>query len=326
MSLRVLDLFSGVGGFSLGLEACGMETVAFCERDPYASAVLRHWWPGVPVFSDVTRLSARALAARGVPAPDLICGGFPCQPYSVAGPQMGENDERHLWPEFARLVAELRPRWVLGENVPGIRGIAADAVLADLEASGYACWPLVVGAAHAAAPHPRQRVWFLACRLSDADSARLEVGRSSDTGGARPHRGADAVRVGWWTTEPDVGRVVAGIPYRVDRLRCLGNAVVPAVVAMIGRTILRLEALRRADDAGSVDGQPLRGERGADGVEPFVAAEAVRKGAIGPEQREALGPVVAAGDVADSVGGDDAMCHGGSLALCNEAVNRETII
>lgn len=167
--LRVLDLFSGIGGISYGLESTGgFETVAFCEVDPFCREVLAAHWPGVPIHDDV-----RSLSASAVGRVDAIVGGFPCQPFSVAGKQKAQADERHLWPEFARLIRELRPRWVVAENVPGIRTLAADEVLADLEAAGYSCWPLVVGADDVGAPHRRKRVWFVA-RLgpADGDSAR----------------------------------------------------------------------------------------------------------------------------------------------------------
>jgi DNA (cytosine-5)-methyltransferase 1 len=316
----VLDLFSGIGGFSLGFESCGMRTAAFCERDPFAAGVLRHHWPDTPIYDDVRHVTARRLADDGIPLPDLICGGFPCQPFSVAGKRSGTNDERHLWPEFARIVGETRPAWVVAENVPGIRSLAADGVCADLEALGYACWPVVVGAGHAGAPHRRARVWFVAyadrigkrtsgvegrgavveavaggarfgcCgNVADAHTGRrdqpnkaLRAGRhvagagGADVGytdGARlahssarrlqpqqpmptspSWRGAEPGFCGMvdglpagldqhqWAAEWEgVPRVARGVPKRVDRLRCLGNAVVPQVVAMIGAWIMQQE-------------------------------------------------------------------------------------
>jgi len=157
--VNVLSLFSGIGGLDLGLERAGMRTVAFCEREPAAQHWLRVHWPGVPIHDDVTTLSVESF--RGV---DLIAGGFPCQPFSVAGNQKGTEDERHLWPHFARLIGEIRPRWVLAENVPGLRTIAADLVLEDLEELGYTAWPVVVGADDVGAPHRRKRVFIVAHR------------------------------------------------------------------------------------------------------------------------------------------------------------------
>ena len=188
MPITVLDLFSGIGGISLGLEATGgFRTVAFCEIDPFCRLVLEKHWPGVPIWEDVRELSAESL--RGVGRIDIIAGGFPCQPHSVAGKRKGVNDERHLWPEFARLVREIRPAWVLVENVPGIRTTAADEVVGDLEEAGYSVWPLVVGADNVGAPHRRKRVWFVArLRLADGDGERKsdanEPRREQREGGA----------------------------------------------------------------------------------------------------------------------------------------------
>jgi len=153
-----------------------MRTVAFCEREPAPRHWLSQHWPGVPIFDDVRTLTAESL--RGLGRIDLIAGGFPCQPFSVAGKQKGTEDERHLWPHFARLIRDIRPRWVLAENVPGLRTIAADLVLQGLEESGYTAWPLVVGADYVGAPHRRKRVWIVA----HGDGAGLEKGLRSDAG------------------------------------------------------------------------------------------------------------------------------------------------
>src|SRR5215469_6663902 len=119
-AIRLLDLFSGIGGFSLGLERTGgFRTVAFCEADAFCRRVLLKHWPEVPCYDDVRCLTAERLAAAGI-AVDAICGGWPCQPHSFAGSRSGAADERDLWPEFIRLIREIRPRWVLGENVPGL--------------------------------------------------------------------------------------------------------------------------------------------------------------------------------------------------------------
>jgi len=241
----VLDLFSGIGGLSLGLHWAGMRTVAFCERDPFAQSVLRRHWPGVPIHPDVRTLSAGWLRDEGVPPPWLLCGGFPCQDSSLAGRGAGIAGARTgLWSHMGRLVAELRPRWVVAENVPGLRGRGADRVLHDLEAAGYACWPLVVGAVHAGAPHRRARVWVVAQALAaDAGGAGLEVGQRRATG---PAPGLPIERRGGWPPEPGLRRVDDGIPagldgvarLRVPRLLALGNAVVPQNAAMVGRAVL----------------------------------------------------------------------------------------
>ena len=168
--LRVLDLFSGIGGFSLGLERTGgFETAAFCECEDFPRQVLAKHWPGVPCFPDV-----RELKGEDIVGPiDVICGGYPCQPFSQAGQRRGQKDDRHLWPEFSRLVAELRPAWVIGENVAGHISMGLDDVLSDLERQGYACRTFVIPACATGAPHRRDRVWTIASRNdADADSIR----------------------------------------------------------------------------------------------------------------------------------------------------------
>ncbi len=162
MTLRVLDLFSGIGGFSLGLERAGMQTVAFCEIEPFARRVLAKHWPKVPIYGDVRELTADALRRDGITV-DVICGGFPCQDVSLAGKRVGIEGERTgLWREFRRLIGELRPRYVLAENVPGILSSGAGVVLGDLAALGYnALWECIPASA-LGAPHRRDRWWLVA--------------------------------------------------------------------------------------------------------------------------------------------------------------------
>jgi DNA (cytosine-5)-methyltransferase 1 len=161
--LKMLDLFSGIGGISLGAEMTGkIETVGLCEIEPYPVEVLKKRWSDVPIFGDVRTLNADTLRERGITRPDIIAGGFPCQPFSVAGKRRGKEDERFLWGEFARLVHELRPTWVIGENVPGIINIAADDVLSDLEAEGYSATAFMFPASAVGAPHKRERCFFVA--------------------------------------------------------------------------------------------------------------------------------------------------------------------
>lgn len=168
--MYVLDLFSGIGGFSLGLERAGFQTAAFCEINPFCHAVLRKHWPTVPIFGDVRALSAESLSAAGIGAIDLICGGYPCQPFSAAGKRRGEADDRHLWPEMFRLICELRPTWIIGENVAGHITMGLDDVLSDLENAGYTARAFVIPACAVGAPHRRERVWIVA--HSQGDSAR----------------------------------------------------------------------------------------------------------------------------------------------------------
>ena len=164
--MRVLDLFSGIGGFSLGLEAAGMETVAFCERDPFCQAVLHKHWPNTPIHSDITELDGYEYKGTV----ELVCGGFPCQPYSVAGQQRGAEDDRALWPEMLRVIREVQPTWVIGENVTGIIAMELDTVLSDLESEGYACQTFVIPACAVDAQHRRDRVWVVAYADSNSES------------------------------------------------------------------------------------------------------------------------------------------------------------
>jgi len=168
--MKVLDLFSGIGGFSLGLEWAGFETAAFCEFDQEAQKVLRKNWPEVPIFSDVRTLTKQELQDNGIYDIRLICGGYPCQPFSLAGERRGAEDDRHLWPEMFRLVKELRPDWVIGENVAGHINMGLDEVLADLEAAGYTARPFVIPACAVDAHHRRDRVWIVAHANSDSES------------------------------------------------------------------------------------------------------------------------------------------------------------
>ena len=160
MKLKTLDLFSGIGGFARGLEATDFfETSCFIEQEPYCQAVLRYHWPDVPVLGDIKNVRRSDLPD---PDPDVICGGFPCQPFSHAGRQQAQDDPRHLWPEMFRLIRECRPTWVVGENVAGIISLGLDEVLSDLESEGYATRTFNIPACAVGAPHIRQRIWIIA--------------------------------------------------------------------------------------------------------------------------------------------------------------------
>ena len=182
--MKVLDLFSGIGGFSIGLEQAGFETAAFCEIEDYPRAVLRKHWPDTPIYRDVKQLTGERLRADGI-IPDVIVGGYPCQPFSVSGRQRGEEDPRHLWPEVHRLIRELRPRWVLCANVGGHIKLGLDEVLSTLEAEGYTVWPFIIPACGVDAPHKRDRVWIVA----DSDSDRLQGAPKNRYAGSETYRG-----------------------------------------------------------------------------------------------------------------------------------------
>jgi DNA (cytosine-5)-methyltransferase 1 len=164
--MKVLDLFSGIGGFSLGLERMqAFETAAFCEIDPFCRRVLAKHWSGVPCYDNIRTLTSTRLTKDGIGAIDLICGGFPCQPHSVAGKRRGSDDERDLWPEFARTIREVRPQRVLAENVPGIlsteSGRFFGQILRDLAALGFDAEWHCIRASDVSAPHRRDRIGLL---------------------------------------------------------------------------------------------------------------------------------------------------------------------
>ena len=389
--LKHLDLFSGIGGFSLGLESAGLvETVAFCDYESYCQKVLRKHWPNVPIYGDVKELNYEKLRADGIDTIDIITGGYPCQPFSVAGSQKGEQDPRHVWPEMFRLIQEFKPSWVIGENVSGHIKLGLDTVLENLESEGYSARTFSISASSVGANHQRERIWIVgnatgngwnesksnktpesvigqskkggmlkpegasnvensrrssgreqssrdkesfglwsfetsewstdtnqitgsseraktmadtksergrkpghidkekrntkssatqskscSANVADTNSKRLEgldeqsssfsredqrtqswdessreknvADTNSERGCLRETGGEDAKDVGqssrgeetlgWWDIEPNVGRVAHGIPKRVDRLKCLGNSVVPQIPFLIGLAI-----------------------------------------------------------------------------------------
>lgn len=172
--MKVLDLFSGIGGFSFGLHMAGMETVAFCECEQYPQHVLRKNFPGVPIYDDVRTLTAAKLRADGINTVNVITGGYPCQPFSLAGKRQGHADDRHLWPEMFRLITELRPDWVIGENVVGHLTMGIETVCTDLENAGYSVQPFIIPAAGVGAPHMRDRVWIVAAN-TERDGGRTDI-------------------------------------------------------------------------------------------------------------------------------------------------------
>ena len=286
-----LDLFSGIGGFALAANWAGYQTVGFCEIEDYPRRILSKRFPGVPCHRDIRELDGSIY--RGV---DLITGGYPCQPFSQAGQRKGKEDDRHLWPELRRVVAQARPAFLVAENVAGHITLGLDEVLADLESEGYAGRAIVVPACAVNAPHRRDRVWIIARNLEPTNRKRCgETGQSesrsrvsgssttlADTSIGRgshnelqtrrnepglcgtdvPHSEIERTQGLWssgieespayagqevplcryerigssyWETEPAVGRVADGIPNRVDRLKGLGNAIVPQVAYEIIR-------------------------------------------------------------------------------------------
>jgi len=257
--VNVLSLFSGIGGFELGLERAGMTVVGQVEIDPYCQRVLAKHWPEVPRHDDV-RTAVEWWRGQPRPGVDVVCGGFPCQDISNAGKRAGiiEGERSSLWTFFAHAIRELRPRYALLENVAAILGRGLDVVAGDLAEVGYDLrWDCVPAAAFGA-PHRRDRWLGIAYPNSQtvwvesvSEPGRGGAGIIGVDGQARYVADADCSRLegprfrwsapecgGTWPTEPAVGRVADGVPNRVDRLRALGNAVVPQVAEYAGLLII----------------------------------------------------------------------------------------
>lgn len=308
MTLTVGSLFSGIGGLDLGLERAGMEVIWQSEIDPYACRVLKKHWPKVVNHGNIKEIDW----AR-VKRPDVICGGYPCQPFSTAGQRKGEDDPRHLWPWVRECISVLRPRYAILENVRGHLSLGGTTVIREIASLGYCVEWRLVSAASVGANHRRERVILLAYpndtgphttsfnttergkpSLVGFRGRRSNVADANDAGSGTPGRSMDrneptdfqewnehdtwngVSRRGtemadtpsprreafnletetdgaenaiyaylrarrlheWWQIEPDVGRVANGVPARVDRLRGLGNAVVPQVAETIGRLVM----------------------------------------------------------------------------------------
>ena len=237
--MKVLDLFAGIGGFTLGLERAGFETVAFCEIEPYAQKVLKKNWPEVPIYDDVRTITAERLASDGIGV-DVITGGFPCQDISVSGNQAGIQDGTRsgLWSECARLLGDIRPRYAIFENVTNLlNGHGGDwfkRVLWDISQIGYDAEWHCIPASELGAHHHRDRIWIVAYPNSaQRQRGSLSIGVHKEN--------ANIVGASGWEVEPDVGRVADGFPARSHRLKCLGNAVVPPIPELIGRAIMQNE-------------------------------------------------------------------------------------
>ena len=262
--MKVGSLFSGIGGLDLGLERAGMDVIWQSEIDLYACKVLDKHWPTVPNLGNIKKIDWSQ-----VERPDVICGGYPCQPFSTAGKRQGEGDARHLWPWVRECIAELRPRYAVLENVRGHLSLGFGTVLGDLASIGYDTEWQVIPAAAVGAPHRRDRVFIVAYTNSTSRQQQhkwqvqeSDIGRcSEDVANTKKHRPQSSSNLAyikntqpghgvtgnnsgtgslsdWWQIEPDVGRVAHGVPNRLDRLRCLGNAVVPQVAEYVGRLIM----------------------------------------------------------------------------------------
>jgi len=327
--MKHLDLFSGVGGFSLACQWAGIETIGFVEIDKYCQKVLRRHFPNVPIVEDIRDVerirqiatnatgegclekqleagipsqtireapageSSRASSMAGTKernggSPEhpaiLVTAGFPCQPFSVAGKQRSTEDDRYLWPETLAVIKAVKPSWILLENVTGIINLALDTVLSDLEGAGYATETLIIPACAVNAWHRRDRVWIVGftnelrlqeqrirpmdnesqqpgqdvadtqtagldgsntkgnlcpagCLTKSGQGRRQADWRAVESGFCRVADGLPSGLDGYFDREPDIPRVATGIRNRVDRLKCLGNAIVPQVAYEIIRVI-----------------------------------------------------------------------------------------
>ena len=254
MSLTHFSLFSGIGGIDLAAEAAGFTSVCQCEWAAFPAAVLASHWPEVPRFQDITTVTKEAFFEKtGLRTVTLISGGFPCQPFSTAGRQRGFHDERYLWPEMLRVIRELQPRWVLGENVAGFLRMGLDKTLIDLEQAGYDVRVFVLPAAAVGAWHERKRVFIIGYK----DGAALPCGLPHDphhAGKALPQPGLGRVADGFpaqmdghslWAKEPaDIPRLTEDVPNRSKRMKTLGNAVSPPQVFPILKYIADIETGR----------------------------------------------------------------------------------
>jgi len=278
--LKLLDLFSGIGGFSLGLESTGFfETIAFVEKDKFCQKVLKKNFNNIPIEEDIRNVKGERYAA------DVITGGFPCQPFSIAGKRKGTDDDRYLWDETIRVIRECKPRWFIGENVEGIINIQDGMVLrqvcTDLEEEGFEVQCLIIPASGIGAWHQRKRVWILAYsnnngsyrqkrneteQSSNEQENRLSVGDDKDvpntgTEGLQRHNNEqelskqklglitnkdDERRETWWEAQSELFGVPNGLSYELDkdranRIKSLGNSIVPPIARQLGLAIMKAE-------------------------------------------------------------------------------------
>ena len=298
--MNVLDLFSGIGGFSVGLEATGkFKTIGFCEKDKFCQKVLRKHWNDVPIYEDIKKLDARKIKT------DVVVGGFPCQSISIAGKQKGKDDDRFLFPEMLRVIKEVQPRWIIGENVSNLINISDGQILQDihnsLEAENYEVQTFNITASSQGAWHKRSRVWIVAANTN----SRLRRGRGAEFKSrenevrefhfkeeeqSEQHIWSKAIghnvipgereilqhpnnkrsqefniseesekqninnrqlderekNKSWWQTQSELCGVPDGVQYeshpdRANRIKALGNSIVPQIATEIGKAIIKAE-------------------------------------------------------------------------------------
>lgn len=248
--MTVGSLFSGIGGIDLGLECAGMTIRWQVENDNYATKVLAKHWPNIMRYDDIYNVNAESLEPV-----DLICGGVPCQPFSVAGKQLGASDERYLWPEMLRVVRTIMPTYCLIENVSGLAakgGVELERMCRELEAYGFEVFPpLDVPSCAFGLRTMERHLWIIATAPSKR-CERSQAAKNADNGNARQLPRTDSRDDRRWDLpESRVYRTRKGIPYLVDRNRALGNAVPPPMAQWIGALILKLDGVRRAIENSS---------------------------------------------------------------------------
>jgi DNA (cytosine-5)-methyltransferase 1 len=309
--LKLLDLFSGIGGFSYGLEQTGgFKTIAFCEKDEFCQKVLRKHWNDIKIYEDIRHIKGSEIKA------DIVTGGFPCQPFSVAGKQRGTDDDRYLWDETIRVVAETKPKWFIGENVDGLINIQEGKVLQqiqkDLEAESFQVQCLVIPASGIGAWHQRKRVWIIGYSDSNANAKEKQSSNGPENSISKEHRSKDSSiqfsggttnnslsnsigikldgcsnasriskteqsrlvsnekrnwnevrsqvercseQASWWQTQSKLCGVPHGISTelhkdRTNRIKSLGNSIVPEIAREIGQSILIAENVSNTDSDG----------------------------------------------------------------------------
>ena len=253
------SLFSGIGGFDLASEWMGWDNVFHCEWNDFGKKVLKYYWPKAISYDDITRTDF--YIHRG--QIDILTGGFPCQPYSMAGKRLGKEDERHLWPEMLRAIREIQPRWIVGENVLGLvnwnGGLVFEEVQADLENQGYEVQPYILPAVSVNAPHRRDRVWFVAKNSKNTDSIRqkwrLHKNKPKDAIWKQFSKSNSRFNK-WnaWQNFPTQSPICNGndgisnrldsitfSKWRAESIKAGGNAIVPQVVLQIFKAIEQYE-------------------------------------------------------------------------------------
>jgi DNA (cytosine-5)-methyltransferase 1 len=253
--LKVLDLCSGIGGFSLGLEQTGFfKTIAFCENNIFCKKILKKHWDNIPIYDNIINIANDPTTIKE--KFEVIVSGLPCQPYSLAGNQKGKTDNRHLWNYMFKIIKQKKPTWIIFENVPNFIPLALDDMLLDLETENYTTESFIIPACSVGAPHKRNRLWVIGRFMGDTTSNGREkintskkeksIFNKSFTGRMFKSSGTNSsthkFKLDNWFFKSSICGVSNGIPSRLDknRIEALGNSVVPQIAFNIGLTIKTL--------------------------------------------------------------------------------------